>query len=228
MSPRPASELAALFSDAVVYELHGNGDAEALWPDERQLVDRAVVGRVQQFAAGRQCARAGLIELGFSPGSLLRSSGRAPAWPNAITGSISHTEGYAVAVVRRVVVDAPRSVGIDAEYVGRVTPELYRRLFTATEREWLHSLPSADRDAIATVLFGLKESFYKAQFPLTEAWVGFEDVEVLADGSEFLLHRRSDIDALDSVVWPVRGRVVIRDGLAVVGVDVAVAGTADR
>ena len=57
--PRSAPDLAALFTDAVAFELEGAdleaGGDEGLWPEEEVHVTRAVPARRLQFAAGRRC-----------------------------------------------------------------------------------------------------------------------------------------------------------------------------
>lgn len=55
----------------------------------------AVAKRRSEFLAGRLCAAHGLLSIGADP-----EVGRAdnlPVWPNGISGSISHTDGHAVA-----------------------------------------------------------------------------------------------------------------------------------
>jgi 4'-phosphopantetheinyl transferase EntD len=230
--PVPAIEVAGLFSGVVAYELWGGGDPETLFPAEQALVDRAVAGRLREFAAGRLCARAALAELGFEPAPLVRAVQRAPAWPPGVFGSLSHTDRYAVAVVTAQDSasaggdggdrgESP-SVGVDAEERGRVTPDLYRRLFRPAEQDWLGTLDPEQALTEAAVMFALKESFYKAQFPLTGAWVGFLDVEIEpgGDGSHWILHPATDLEALTAVTWPVRGRALIRRELVVTGVEV--------
>ncbi|MEM8922161.1 MAG: 4'-phosphopantetheinyl transferase superfamily protein [Actinomycetota bacterium] len=175
MSPERLPAFEAVLEGFVVNELRGDGDPAAILPDERPLVARAVDSRVRQFAAGRQCARAGLAAVGAAPTAIVRADGRAPRWPVGVGGSISHTDGYAIAAVATTGPDRA-SVGVDAEVVGRVGEQLFERLFVERERQWLAALPAPERAGAATELFGLKECYYKAQFPLTGAWVGFHDV----------------------------------------------------
>lgn len=229
MSPRRVPEMEAALAAlgrVVVCELWGPGDPAALHPEELALVADAVDARVIQFAAGRQCARAAMAALGLTPVGLARGTGRSAAWPPTLWGSISHTDGYAAAVVGlREHCDGP--LGIDAEQVGRVEDHLHRRLFLPEERAWLAALGEddgraqgagdTDHDGVAaraaTELFGLKECLYKAQFPLTGAWVGFHDVHIggpaRPDFEQVVrawhLKPATDLPALDAVDWPCRG-----------------------
>ncbi len=241
--PKAAPDLAALFADAVAFELAGSdleaGGDEGLWPEEEIQVTRAVPARRVQFAAGRRCARAGLVALGLPPGPIPAGPQRAPRWPAGTAGSISHTTGYAVAVVRRTdpapagsagPTDPTRiSIGVDAEQVGRVGDHLYSRLFTPGEEAWLARLSGARRDAAATAVFGAKEAFYKAQFPLTSAWVGFHDVRSQPiendDGTHagYQLEPHTDLAALDAVQWPCVARHVRRGPIVVSAVELLAA-----
>jgi len=225
MRPRPAPGVAGLFRTAVAFELWGPGDPTQLRPAERALVERAVPSRVSQFAAGRQCARAAMEALDLPATALLRSDQRAPAWPPLTRGTISHTADYAVAAMTLTGTASDHSIGVDAEVVGRVGAELHRRLFTPGEQAWLRSLSSSDQPRVATELFGLKESFYKAQFPVTGGWVGFLDVEISPYDRGFVLQPFTDFDLFDAVRWPVIGRTLVRDELVVSAVEVVVAPT---
>ena len=234
MTPQPVPAMTDALADlgeVAVWELWGPGDPTQLRAEERPLVEDAVEGRVVQFAAGRQCARAAMVALGVEPVGLTRGTGRSAAWPPELWGSISHTDGYAAAVVgRRERCAGP--VGIDAEQVGRVEDHLHERLFLPEERAWLADLGSAAvRARAATELFGLKECLYKAQFPLTGAWVGFHDVHIGGPtASEFdepirtwRLAPATDLPALDAIDWPCRGWSTIRTGPSAGGADTEVA-----
>tara|TARA_Y100001958_G_C20865638_1_gene302007 strand:- start:140 stop:478 length:339 start_codon:yes stop_codon:yes gene_type:complete len=69
-------------------------------------------------------------------------------------------------------------VGIDIETIGRVEPKLWPTLFTERETRYFTSLPPETVALETTLFFSAKESFYKCQYPLTQSWVGFQDVEV--------------------------------------------------
>jgi 4'-phosphopantetheinyl transferase EntD len=74
-------------------------------------------------------------------------------------------------------------VGIDIETTGRIDRHLWANLFTEEETEHLLQLEPAAQSRQATVLFSIKEAFYKYQFPITQGWVGFRDVSVHQEGA---------------------------------------------
>lgn len=212
--------------------LEGIPRLEALWPEEAALMAKAVEGRRIHFAAGRHCARLALADLGLAPGPILVGPHRQPVWPPGIRASITHTEGYVAAVACSAVggagpdSDGRFGIGIDAEQVGRVTEHLWPRLFTDDERAWLVALPADERAVAATAVFGAKEALYKAQFPLTESWVGFHDVEARPVGERFSVETglrfqpHSDLTVLDRLHWPVLGRHLLRGPIMVSAVAV--------
>src|SRR5438132_715206 len=96
----------------VVEATQAEWDSQLL-PEEARLVATAVGRRRREFAAGRACARLALGRLGFPEAPLLSGPDRAPVWPEAAVGSITHCPGYCAAAVARR--GAVRSLGIDAE-----------------------------------------------------------------------------------------------------------------
>jgi 4'-phosphopantetheinyl transferase EntD len=109
---------------------------------------------------------------------------RAPVWPDGITGSMTHCRGYrAAAVARR---DVVASLGVDAEPHGPLPGRVLDRVTLTQERDMLLER-AAERDDVAwdRVLFSAKESVFKAWFPLTRRWLGFEEcrVDLRADGT---------------------------------------------
>jgi 4'-phosphopantetheinyl transferase EntD len=174
---RLSVEVAGLFPSGVIAaELTEPAPRELLTSAEQQLMARCAEKRIQDFAAGRACAHRALRELGIRDFSLLAGEHREPLWPPGIVGSITHTRGYAAAVVARQ--RDLKSVGLDCEGIDSVDEELWSRICTPAEIERLAQLPPAERGRQAALIFAAKEAFYKCQFPLTRAWVGFEDVVI--------------------------------------------------
>lgn len=129
-----------------------------------------------EHAAGRRCADAAVECLGIVSGTIgSRRDGR-PSWPQGVTGSITHTDGFAAAAVGERA--HYRAIGIDAERIGEVSRELWSRIFVDHETRWLHSLRGSDQARAATSMFSAKEAFYKCQYEVTGEWLEFRDIEL--------------------------------------------------
>jgi 4'-phosphopantetheinyl transferase EntD len=161
-------------------EAFDDGEPAALFPEEEAVISRAVATRRGEFTAGRACARAALAKLGLPPAPILAGARGAPQWPAGVAGSITHCAGYRAAAVARVrdVV----SLGLDAEPNDGLPAGVLDRISLAQERSWLAGLAAAapgvswDR-----LLFCAKESVYKAWFPLTGRWLGFEQAAITVE-----------------------------------------------
>jgi 4'-phosphopantetheinyl transferase EntD len=164
---------------AAIEALPGNAD-----PLELEDIASAAPPRRREFLAGRLIARMLSDQLGLPPAPLRRADDRSPVWPADRVGSLSHCDTLCAAAIGTS--HAIRSVGIDIETIGRVEPKLWPTLFTEHEAGYFRSLPP-ERVALETTLFfSAKESFYKCQYPLTQSWVGFQDVEVARTGEQLL------------------------------------------
>jgi 4'-phosphopantetheinyl transferase EntD len=217
LSPR----LRRLYPDGTIAaELYGSGDPAGLHPQEAALCRSFAPARIAEFAAGRRCARRALDELGHVDVALLTKPDRSPRWPTGVVGSITHTLGYCGAVVA----DTSRflGLGLDAEIVGRVTPDLWSQVLTEDDGAQLAAASYAARARLATIIFSAKEAFYKCQFPVTEQWVEFLDVSVYleatgADTGTFVVRPARELSWLDSVL-PLPGRFEIDGNLVLTGV----------
>jgi 4'-phosphopantetheinyl transferase EntD len=172
-----SAELCGLFPAGVVaVELTTEAPPSILTTLELNSISHCAGKRIDDFTRGRACARRALRELGVQDFSLLAGEKREPLWPPAITGSITHTQGFAAAVVAgRAEVAA---LGIDCEIIEAVDEELWERICTPTEQARLARLPVAERRRQAALIFAAKEAFYKCQFSLSHEWVGFEEVDI--------------------------------------------------
>lgn len=176
-------EIAELFLPAIVgEELKHESEGEALYPEEAESLSRAVEKRRVEFVLGRTAARRALLKLGLAPQPLLVNPDRSVAWPTSAWGSITHTEGLCVAVA--ALREHVAGIGIDAELKTRVEPRLWRMIASEREQAFLSAGESYAAQLLrAALLFSAKESFYKAQFCVTRAWVGFHDVELSLDNA---------------------------------------------
>lgn len=178
MNPSRFSTLfeALLPAEVATAELTGAGDPALLLTEERLLRARAAPARIAEFAAGRTCARRAAARFGIVDCPIGAHDDHRPQWPQSLTGSITHTAGFSAAAVgerRRF-----QAIGIDAEIIGSVSPDLWSRVLRPAERDWLEDLPIAVQATVATLLFSTKEAFYKCQYEVTRQWLDFHDVTI--------------------------------------------------
>jgi 4'-phosphopantetheinyl transferase EntD len=156
-------------------EEFGDRADAVLFPDEAAAVARAVDRRRREFATARSLAREAMAGLGVAPVSVPPGERGAPRWPPGVVGSITHCAGYRAATVARA--GQVRAIGIDAEPDAPLPDGVLDRVSLPGERAMLRGLavPGPRWDLL---LFSAKESVYKAWFPLTGRWLGFEDAEL--------------------------------------------------
>jgi 4'-phosphopantetheinyl transferase EntD len=198
-------------------EEFGDPAEAALFPGEEAAVARAVGKRRREFASARNCAREALGRLGMPPVPILTGEKGAPQWPDGVVGSITHCPGYRAAVVARA--RDVLTVGIDAEPVGDVLSDgVLDRVSLPAERAMLGelsaSVPGASWDRL---LFSAKESVYKAWFPLTRRWLGFEDAEITI-GLDGAFGARLLVPAEPACPARFAGRWLVRNGLVVTAI----------
>lgn len=182
-----------------------------LHPLEQALVSHSVDVRKAEFGDARWCAHQALRDLGhcdYEP--ILRGERGMPLWPDSITGSMTHTEGFRAAVV------APkkhvRSMGLDAEPAEALPREVISSIARPGEMPQLERLRSEGIECADRLLFCAKEATYKAWFPMTHRWLGFEEAEIdiRSDGSfiSYLLTRPTPVPFIS-------GRWMVRDGYVI-------------
>jgi enterobactin synthetase component D len=160
-------------------------------------IQRSVAKRQAEFLAGRICARAALQQLeglNFVPEI---GEDRAPVWPAHLCGSITHSTGRAAAIVAQK--RHWRGLGMDLENL--LDPERAERLAAEilTPAE-LQRMANGRRDQLAlwvTLTFSVKESLFKALYPIVRQRFYFEHAEVLewTEGGEVRLRLLTDLSA---------------------------------
>jgi 4'-phosphopantetheinyl transferase EntD len=194
-----------------------------LFPDEEIVVARAVEKRRREFTTARACARDALAQLGVGPVAIPTGPRGEPRWPAGIVGSITHCDGYRACAVARA--GEVMSIGVDAEPNQPLPDGVLGDIALPEERSWLGELAGeAPEVHLDRLLFSIKESVYKAWFPLAEKWLGFEDAVVAVDPQ-----RRTFVARL-LVPGPVlesgelrgfSGRWLVRDGLVLAAIALA-------
>lgn len=148
---------------------------DELFPSELATLSRSVDSRRADYAAARWCARQALASLGLPPVPILNRPDRSPIWPDGVVGSLTHTAGYAAAVV------APASlysgIGIDAEPDLPLPEGVGERVLTDADRDMIAALPTGGPNWDRLV-FCIKEATYKVWQPIMGTWLGFEDANV--------------------------------------------------
>lgn len=186
-----------------------------LYPEEAAIVENAVEKRRREFSTGRNCARSALRGLGLEPGPIPTGERGAPLWPPGIVGSITHCTGYRAAAVAWACDTV--TIGLDAEPNAPVPDGVLNLVSLPSEREGLR-----DRTGIAPgicwdrLLFSAKETVYKAWFPLTGRWLGFEEAEITFSAVERTFTARllvpgPRVGARELTGFT--GRWLVRDGL---------------
>jgi len=195
-----------------VVECRSDDESTFLLPEERPLVGRAVDSRIREFTIARSCARQALGKLGFPPVPILRGPKGEPLWPAGIVGSITHCKGYrAAAVAMQTKISA---IGIDAEIDDALPPEVLNSICVEEEIAWLSQ--EHDRLHWDRIIFSAKESVYKAWFPFTRRWLGFEEVTITIDAAESSFQVQPLVYLPSELAQTMRrfsGRFLVRDGL---------------
>jgi 4'-phosphopantetheinyl transferase EntD len=148
-----------------------------LFDAEREALGRAVEKRRREFVSGRACAREALRRLGAPVVAIPSGPRGEPLWPAGVVGSITHCRGYRACAVARA--EAVAALGIDAEPDEPLPAGVLEEVVRGRELELLAGPPPGVEPVdVARLVFSAKEAIYKAWFPLTGRWLGFEDVEL--------------------------------------------------
>lgn len=208
-----------------VVATHEDIDAP-LHPEEEAVVARAVEKRRREFVTVRACAREAMAQLGRPPQAIPSGPRGEPLWPAGIVGSITHCDGYRAAALARA--EDLMTLGVDAEPNRPLPDGLLGDIALPEEREQLRDLareaPGVHWDRL---LFSIKESIYKAWFPLAERWLGFEDaaVEIDRPGGSFSARLLVPGPVLQGgELGGFRGRWLVEGGLVLAAIAAAAGG----
>jgi enterobactin synthetase component D len=132
--------------------------------------------RRRTWVGGRAALRAALARAGFDlPSPVLSDDRGAPMLGPGISGSITHKERIAAALVARA--EGSR-VGVDVEHDAAGQQDIASRVLADDEISELaaHDLQSRAREVL--LRFSAKEAIYKALDPFVRRYVGFKEVSV--------------------------------------------------
>ncbi len=149
--------------------------------------------RIDDFALGRYCAHQALLPFDDADFPIIKNEKtREPCWPTGIRGSISHSDGWAVAAVGHA--SEIKGIGIDLENLTRkVDFKINRHICVEEEKEWLESLSDVLADQYLKIIFSAKESIFKCFYPISKTYLNFKDAKVIIDqvnsSFEFILYK---------------------------------------
>jgi 4'-phosphopantetheinyl transferase EntD len=216
--------------EVVAEEAFGDVPDVVLFPDEEAAIARAVDKRRREFTTARACARAALARIGFPPMPIVPGQRGAPQWPAGVVGSITHCAGYRASAVARAC-DVV-TIGLDAEPHDTLPDGVLGAIAYGDEKVRLAALAAARPDVCwDRMLFCAKESVYKAWFPLTRRWLGFEEASVTIDPVSRTFAARLLVDGPvvnGAVVTGFEGRWLVSDGLITTAIVVTANGNGAR
>ena len=156
-----------------------DGDFQRCMVEPPASIQRSVAKRQTEFLAGRLCARAALQQLDGREWVPDIGEDRAPIWPTDICGSITHSTGWAAAIVAHK--QHWRGLGLDTENM--LSPERAARLageiLTPWEMQQLAAGPAQHVALLVTLTFSIKEALFKALYPIVQKRFYFEDAQLL-------------------------------------------------
>ncbi|NQD93000.1 4'-phosphopantetheinyl transferase superfamily protein [Pseudomonas sp. CrR25] len=161
---------------------------------------KGVAKRQAEYLAGRLCAREALRRLtGFASVPAIGTD-RAPQWPAGVVGSISHGTGWAGALAAQR--SNWRGLGLDVEQPlpAARAERLAAEILTPAELQRLQPLSAEQRAWQVSLTFSLKESLFKALYPLVLRRFYFHDAELLSCQQDGRARLRLLIDL--AADWP--------------------------
>jgi enterobactin synthetase component D len=163
-----------------------DGDFQRCLIDPPASIQRSVAKRQTEFLAGRLCAREAMRQLDGRVQVPVIGDDRAPVWPDDLCGSITHSTGWAAALVAHK--QHWRGLGLDVEQVmsSERAARLAAEILTADELQRMAQAPEHQVALWVTLTFSLKEALFKALYPIVLKRFYFEDAELLnwsEDGS---------------------------------------------
>ena len=146
--------------------------------------------RKLEFISGRYCAFMACKNLGFNLDKLERGASREPLWPAGVIGSISHTDGVALAIVG--LRTNTRAVGVDIE---GLIPEkrfntIERMVLTENDKKFLERFTEnpMSLSEVYTIIFSAKEALFKLLYPECQCYFDFREADI-----ESIDHNSGDI-----------------------------------
>ncbi|MFD1261232.1 4'-phosphopantetheinyl transferase family protein [Entomomonas asaccharolytica] len=130
--------------------------------------------RNTEYLIGRLCAREALKNLNIT-GYPLTNADKSPQWPSLSCGSITHSHHTAAAIV--ALKTHWQSLGLDIEYL--ISEQRSKKLLATIVNQNEQKLIDNDISLFTTLAFSMKESLYKALYPITLKRFYFKHAEII-------------------------------------------------
>jgi 4'-phosphopantetheinyl transferase EntD len=206
----------------VAVEAFDDPDDLQLYPEEQAVLQKAVASRRIEFGTARWCARQALAKLGLPPAPILPGLRGAPGWPTGVVGSMTHCAGYRAAALAHSREVA--TIGIDAEPHTALPDGVGDVIASHAEQRALAELAGAAPEVFwDKLLFSAKEATYKAWFPLTQRWLGFNDAVIRINAADGTFTARLLVPGPvlgGRQLTEFSGRWLARDGLVITSIAV--------
>lgn len=143
-----------------------------------EQLQQAVIKRKAEFLAGRYCALRALELSGLPSTHIGIGSQRQPIWPEGVCGAISHTRQLAVAAVAYGTDVYGVGVDVEEELTADAMGQVQSFVLNADEHSLLSSV-SLRHEQLIALIYSVKESFFKAAFPLVRHYFDFDAISLL-------------------------------------------------
>lgn len=155
------------------------GDFQHCLIEPPASIQRSVAKRQAEFLAGRLCAREAMRQLDGRQHVPLIGDDRAPIWPQDLCGSITHSSGWAAAIVASK--QHWQGLGMDVEQLmsSDRASKLAGEILTHAEMQRMTAGPEHQVASCVTLTFSLKEALFKALYPIVLKRFYFDDAELL-------------------------------------------------
>lgn len=140
--------------------------------------NNASVIRKAEFLAGRYCAKTLLLKFGSANFEVIPGPHRQPLWPEGFTGSITHNKNYAGAAIFETGSQSGVGIDIEEQVSEKTFNEIKHQILNDCELNYIRQCTEEMKLMSFTLIFSVKEAFFKAIFPYHKEYFGFDAITV--------------------------------------------------
>lgn len=148
-----------------------------LFPREKTIIENSILKRRMEFSTGRYALHLLLEENGIKNFPVLKDQKGMAVLPPRIAGSISHNNSHCIAVIAEK--EKVSGIGVDLENYKLIDTTIHKYFLTRRELDLINTLPLAEQQLTAGIIFSAKEAFFKMLYSATGMSVNFHDFEII-------------------------------------------------